>query len=63
MLFCLNLNLKKYLANFDENCKIYYNEVLVNEINGINSDSVVFMTICLRRHFFLGTGYRPNVSK
>jgi len=23
------------LENIDENCKIYFNEVLVNEINGI----------------------------
>jgi len=33
------LNLKKYSANFDENCNIYSKEVLVNEITGIvNSD-------------------------
>ena len=29
------LNLKNYSANFDENCKIYSKEMLVNDINGI----------------------------
>jgi len=31
-----------YLANFVQNCEIYYKELLVNEINGIiNSEGVV----------------------
>jgi len=55
------LNLKNYLANFDENCSIYSAEVLVNKINRIiNSDKFGHSydgRFVYWRHFFGDTGY------
>ena len=40
------LNLKNYVANIDENCKFYPQEVPVNKIKGILICAIIVMTIC-----------------